>query len=76
MIMTDLLFGSDVCILLPVEEATPPVDYLPKKRKMPNWLQVDRKPSPKEVCISGEQLLLESSIPSHRQEALQMLKHK
>ncbi|VDL19590.1 unnamed protein product [Hymenolepis diminuta] len=39
MIMTDLLFGSDVCILLPVEEATPPVDYLPKKRKMPNWLQ-------------------------------------
>nr|CUU97900.1 hypothetical transcript [Hymenolepis microstoma] len=72
--MADIPFGSDVCILLPVEEVSPPVDYLPKRRKIPSWLQVDKKPSPEEVCISGEQLLLESSIPSHRQKALQMQK--
>ncbi|KAL5108296.1 hypothetical protein TcWFU_000020 [Taenia crassiceps] len=59
-------FGSDVRILLPIEKPPSKVRHsLPKKRKMPAWLQKDSKPSIDEVCISGETLLKESSVPSH-----------
>ncbi|CDI98423.1 expressed protein [Echinococcus multilocularis] len=64
--MDDVRFGSDIRILLPIEEFSTKGSYgPPKKRKMPAWLQKNSKPSLDEICISGETLLKESSVAAH-----------